>query len=433
MKSAITLLVVVAAVLCSTNAFAVPQIVTVSVTGSGADYSSVGAALNSITDASASKPYEIFVNPGIYTGANNGGNGLPWKSYVSLRGADRDSTIIKGSATYMGGSTALLDFSGVQGVEVGNITIDGSAQMAIIGDGNGSGSLCVGGASITFSHVRLVNGEASYSNGFTLNSVTDYCYPGSNGNVTVLDSDIGGVAEAGGNWTFKNTSILATHGAGDQQYLEYIFAYARVGSEYSGNVTFIGCTIEARATVTSPYSETNPIWMEGSGAGEIRIIGSTVIANNDTSSPAGVTAAILNEASASGTKIIVQGSELRYVSHAGVSSGEFNGVYQVAGSNVPVALRASSIHSSGSGGERADIDNDSSAANVVVESTEHSTATGDSGTTTSDVRQGQFSSDLIVPLTSPTLGPVNGQIWIDTGTNKLCYRSGGTTRCILGS
>jgi hypothetical protein len=130
---------------------------------------------------------------------------------------------------------------------------------------------------------------------------------------------------------------------------------------------------------------------------------------------------------------VVQGSELRYVSHSGVSSGEFSGVYQVVGSNVPVKLRASSIHSYGSGGTRADIDNDASAANVVVESTEHSTATGDSGTTTSDVRRGQFSSDLIIPLTAPTLGPVNGQIWIDTSTNKLCYRSGNTTRCILGS
>jgi len=64
-------------------------------------------------------------------------------------------------------------------------------------------------------------------------------------------------------------------------------------------------------------------------------------------------------------KITVQGSELYAVSHTGVGSGEFYGL-SGGGSSVPVILRASSIRSVGTGGTRADIYNDSGAANVNV-------------------------------------------------------------------
>ncbi|HYV85615.1 MAG TPA: hypothetical protein VFB49_06885 [Patescibacteria group bacterium] len=429
MKSFTIFLVLAAAVLCSTNAFAVPQIVTVSVTGSGADYSNIAAALGAISDASSSKPYEILVYPGIYTGANNGGWGLAWKSWVSLRGADRESTILRGSTSFDNIVYPVIDFTGVQGVEVSNITIDGTTQLAIR-DSDFEGSICVADASIKFSHVRLINGQDSWSPAFTLTTGGDGCYSSTVGNIVVQDSDIGPVADFGGNWTIRNTSITA---AGDGDAMEYIYAYARVGSEYNGNVMIIGSTLEARATVYSPSASTNAVWLGYEGSGAINIIGSSLVANNDTVTPSGVTAPVYNDYNASGMKVTIQGSELYTVSQSGVSYGAFYGVYEGEGSSVPIVLRASSIQSFGSGGTRADIYNDSAAANVNVEATENATVVGDYGTTTADSRQGQYSSDLIVPLTSPTLGPVNGQIWIDTGTNKICYRSGGTTRCVLGS
>jgi hypothetical protein len=435
MKLALTSIMLVAAVFCTTNVFAVPQIVTVSITGTGADYSNIAAAIGSINDASSSKPYEIFVYPGIYTGSNNGGAGLAWKSYVSLRGADRESTILRGHTAWATFTSSLIDFSNVQGVEVSNITLDGTAQIDEVWSANPNGdpsdfegSICVGNASITFSHVRILNGNTDFTPAFTLNSGFDPCYSSGVGNVVVLDSDLGPVADLGGNWTFKSTTISATHyGTPD-----YIYAYARGGSEYNGNLTMIGCTLEARAPASANVS-TNALWLGYAGSGEINIIGSTLIANNAAANPGGITAPIQIDGDATGARITVQGSLLYSVSQAGVSTGEFYGVYQAEESDVPVILRASTVKSFGSGGTRADVYNDAAAENVNIEATAVSSVAGDFGTTTADSHQGQYSSDLIIPLISPTLGPVNGQVWIDTGTNRLCYRSGGTTRCLTGS
>lgn len=436
MKPAITCFVLLAAVVCSTNAFAVPQIVTVSITGSGADYSNIAAALANINDASSSKPYEIFVYPGVYTGSANGGLNLIWKSWVSLRGADRESTILRGNSAWNYSSAYFIDFTDVEGVEVSNITLDGTAQInGVINDpinnvdpSDFEGSICVGGASITFSHVRILNGNASFTPAFTLNSGFDPCYSSSVGNVVVLDSDLGPVGDAGGNWTFKDTTITATHDA----VPDYIYAYARYGGEYTGTLTMIGCTVEARAPYGANVS-TNAIWFGEPGAAAVEIIGSYLTASNEYAYPGGITAPIQTDPSATGAPITIQGSVLSTVSQAGVNVGEFYGVYQAEDSNLPVILRASTVRSFGSGGTRADVYNDAAAENVSIEATAISSVVGDFGTTTVDSRQGKYSSDLIIPLTSPTLGPVNGQVWIDTGTNKLCYRSGGTTRCITGS
>lgn len=79
-----------------------PVVVTVSLGGTGAQFNNLTDALISINDASATKPHVILVYPGIYTDHRNGDN-LTWKGYVSLRGADRDTTIIRGSPfTYQG-------------------------------------------------------------------------------------------------------------------------------------------------------------------------------------------------------------------------------------------------------------------------------------------------------------------------------------------
>jgi hypothetical protein len=434
MRYRVPLTLLAAFFICATNLFATPQIVTVSVTGSGADYSNLYSAVASISDASAAKPYVIFVYPGVYTGSNNGGalHFSSWPSYVSLRGADRESTILRGS--YDSGdfqNDELMNFSGVQGVEVSNITIDGSAQMATA-DGDFNGAICVSDASIKFSHVRILNGPASFSPGFTLDSGdggAGPCALTGRGDIIVEDSDIGPVVDNGGNWTFRNTTIRGTHNSST----DYIFAYARLGSAYSGNVKFIGSTIEARAIDSSPPNETAAIWLEGDGPGEIQVIGSTLIAINDVASPAGVTAAVYVEPDTENTTMTIVGSELRYASASGISNASFFGVYSEEGSSAPIHLRASSFHSLGSGGTRSDIFNASASSMVSVEATANASTAGGGGTTTADSRKGQFSSDLIVPLSAPTLGPVNGQIWIDTGTNKLCYRSGGTTRCLTGS
>lgn len=67
-----------------------PIRVTVKKDGTG-NFTTLKAAMNSITDATASKPYEIVVYPGIYQETN-----IITKNYVNIRGVDKDKTWIKG-------------------------------------------------------------------------------------------------------------------------------------------------------------------------------------------------------------------------------------------------------------------------------------------------------------------------------------------------
>jgi len=81
----------------------------------GGDYTSIQAALDSITDASAANPYLVRIAPGVYTET------VTLKSYVSLEGAGEGATRItytggasESSATLTGASHAELRFLTVQ-------------------------------------------------------------------------------------------------------------------------------------------------------------------------------------------------------------------------------------------------------------------------------------------------------------------------------
>src|SRR3990172_7248035 len=55
----------------------------------GGRFTSIQTAIDSITDASATKPYEVRLMPGVYTG------NITMKAYVSVVGEDREACVIK--------------------------------------------------------------------------------------------------------------------------------------------------------------------------------------------------------------------------------------------------------------------------------------------------------------------------------------------------
>jgi len=63
---------------------------------SGGDFTTIQAAINSITDASSTNRYLVWIAPGIYN------ERVTTKNYVDLRGANRESVVI----TYRGGTNA---------------------------------------------------------------------------------------------------------------------------------------------------------------------------------------------------------------------------------------------------------------------------------------------------------------------------------------
>ena len=60
---------------------------------SGGDYTSVQAAINSITDATAGNPYLVWVAPGVYSET------VTMKPYVHLQGAGQEATVVTSTAS----------------------------------------------------------------------------------------------------------------------------------------------------------------------------------------------------------------------------------------------------------------------------------------------------------------------------------------------
>jgi hypothetical protein len=246
------------------------------------------------------------------------------------------------------------------------------------------------------------------------------------GNVALKHCVIeGGVWVADNNWTIEDTTINAVSDNGPD-YLFGLILYAQEWVDYPGDVAIHNSRITARATVYGT-GDLAAVWLDSTSPQKLTITGSTL--HND--GLAGVSAAVYKEAGDT-TTVDVDNSVL--ITETGtVESGEYLGVYAEEEQSGVTSIRNCAFRSLGSGGTRADVDNDSSQSDVVVSSSVRSSASDTGPVSTGDLRQGSFSTDLVVPLTSPTLGPVNGQVWIDTVNNKLCYRSGGSTRCVTGS
>lgn len=443
MKTRTLLALPIAMIVAGAAAFAQPVInprtVTVSLGGSGADFSSLAAAVgyvNSLTPPpSASNRFVILVYPGIYTGPDN--VFIIWPSYVSLRGVDRKSTIIRGSTSPCGGpEIPLLDIQGKVGVEIGNITLDGSAQMNApqCSPGYQAGATQVCAAQVSFNDVTYINASGGIASGASL-----VAGPGcSSGDIMIRNSDMAPIYDFGGNWTISGSRFSATSAqpaGGDELLYAYIHAPSAAGSS---KVFITGSTIETIARSGDGLIDNYPLYIQGRGD-DVHIIGSTIRARTEATSPGYDTAAVFLDSGLDvGTgSVVIEGSLIQYESVTGATGGTFFGV-RTEFRNGPGAvsgleIRGSTIRSVGSGGTRADVQNETSTL-VTLAGTQYATAGGPglAQILTSDLRQGQFSADLTIPVSTPVVTPVpNGRLWIDA-SNRLCYRSSGSTRCLAG-
>ncbi len=400
-------------------------------------YSDLQSALNSITNASASNPYVILVYPGLYTGTNNGGN-LRWKSYVSLRGVDRISTIIQGGVFVQGSIIPLIDATGMTGVEFSNITIDGhnlsngGTQRGAVVNGEEGGSIAVCGATITFSNVTYINGGAT-TLGDSLVSGQDFVGQtcSTAGSVTVQDSDMAGILDGGGSWLIKNSNI---HGIFDGAPVYAFRRFASGTASPSGTTTIIGSTLTATNTTSEPAYAVQVTGCPN--AGPLRIEGSVLsaVSMNVTSAPDIEKTAILNDGpgSCAAGPILVEGSVLMYGTVNSGIGGVFYGVHLTSTSVLPIDLRGSVIRPVGPAGARIDVQIDGTGAAVTLAGVEYSSVggVGASSIATRDFRQGQFSSDLTIPLAAPATA-ADGKLFVNS-SNQLCYRSAGALYCAAG-
>ncbi len=406
------------------------KVITVSNNGSGADYTNLAAAV-----ANRTTQTEILVYPGVYTGPNN--YNITWPSGVALRGVDRATTIIRGGDGSFD-SGFLFDLYGATDVTISNITLDGS-NVASGDNAPWEGAISVCNADrILLDGVTYINDRDGYYSRSSLTSLSLNMGCGSTGTITVRNADIAAIANFDGHWEVYGSRLHARSQPNAFE-AEVVTAFLNIPSYGETSVKIVGSVLESVALAGHDVLKNYALYVEGSGT-RIEISGSTLIARTEEDSPSYVTTPIgLVDSSVDlDQPVIVDGSILRYESVEDAASGSFHGVYVEGGEDQTRAvlhIQGSSIVSVGSGGTRSDIDIDADSP-VVVGSTAYSTVSGDSIDFVSapDERQAWFSADLTIPITAPTLAaPADGQIWIDDATNKFCYRSNGTTRCLLGT
>jgi Collagen triple helix repeat (20 copies) len=140
------------------------QVIVVAQNGTG-DFSDPVAAINSITDASATKPYLIKVMPGVYNIGNLGISNMVLKSYIDIEGSGEGVTKIVGSvndvnyfaSNYTPIKAVAEVSSGSTNIEIRSISFiaDGLALNPRGARGAASALHLNDGSSVKLSHVSL--------------------------------------------------------------------------------------------------------------------------------------------------------------------------------------------------------------------------------------------------------------------------------------
>ncbi len=204
---------------------------------SGGDFTSPIAAINSITDAAANKPYLIKVMPGVY---DLGTASLVMKPYVYLEGSG-DSSVIESAIVNADGHCINATLVMANNSTVKNIRIvnDGfgntSGLLAAVAFNNvkstlEAASVFAGSATNDSSHVYAICSEGASSHA-TINNVNVVAYAGGTGNPTaaglLLDSTM----------VVTNSSLIAENFGAN--HLHVIDCHCIDADDSISNATFI--------------------------------------------------------------------------------------------------------------------------------------------------------------------------------------------------
>ena len=297
---------------------------TIVVAASGGDYSSIQAAIDSISDATASNPYMVYVAPGLY---DLGGAGITLKEHVHLVGASRESVIVD-SGQFAGGTTVSTDSNS----SVTDMTIRNGTTS---GDAFGVGT--VGKANVVLRNLKV---EVLYSSGYSVSVGINA------GEVDIIDCDIYGVQqplriengadvrvrggrikyenaapEAGANYLemfntgtkadFRDVVIKGGGGKGRVRTGDggpYTFtnvSFTGGDSCLSGdNTTLIDCTCDV-----SGSDSVEQRGYQSSDGGSLKIIGGSITV--DASDALCGTAAGIDDYSSSSANFIVKGTDIK--------------------------------------------------------------------------------------------------------------------------
>lgn len=148
MKNFMRLIVVCAGILFFAQAFAAEKVVVmppglakkqlmnvIRVSAEGGDFTDPVAAVNSINDAAAAKPYLVLIEPGVYTLTQT----LIMKPFVTIAGSGRDSTTLTGAISTASYDATSAIVSGADNATLLDLTIEntggGGVSIAVYNNG----------------------------------------------------------------------------------------------------------------------------------------------------------------------------------------------------------------------------------------------------------------------------------------------------------
>lgn len=139
MKNFMQCIAVLVAILFSSQASAADKVVVppdsakktlltvVTVAAGDADFTNPVAAVNSITDASAAKPYLVLIDAGVYTLTQT----LIMKPFVHIAGAGKDATTLTGEISTVSYDASSALVSGADNAALSDLTIKNTGGGAI--------------------------------------------------------------------------------------------------------------------------------------------------------------------------------------------------------------------------------------------------------------------------------------------------------------
>jgi hypothetical protein len=235
---------------------------------SGGDYTSVQAAIDSITDAAAGNPYLVWVAPGVYE------EQVTMKPYVHLQGAGQEATVISSTASgsaspptqatlVLASDTSLRDLTvGNSGAANSTVALLASPGIArtLVADVT---ARALGGAYSNYAIVLSGSGT-----GVTLQQVTALGENGSTYNCGLFNVDGAEATLRGGSFTGRGgTSAWGIYNDGSDTALEAesVTALAENGSyynyglwnRYSAEATLRGGSFTGRGGTTLAYGIMN--------------------------------------------------------------------------------------------------------------------------------------------------------------------------------
>ena len=410
------------------------------VCASGCTYSSVQAAIDSITDSSATNVYTVFVDSGVLQSDNSiTTNG---KDYINFVGRGMGVSVLQASPTWYSRAAALqtgasfFDFTDSTNVVVSNLTIDARSTDP----GNVSTSVALYGAKVDPGSGGKIVFDGSEVQGIYAAMWDDG--PLADGLVELFGSKLRGVQYGGyvsnDKWHIFSSDLRAVDSGGSSWTVTAVTALLVV----TGEATVWGSHLHAESAQPNKTYYVNGLSVSVTGSVTVNVIGSTSHVKMTTTSIASSNRIMAGASITKGTANFT-GTEFLYENTGGaLSQGRMAGL-QLGGSGTINLAGCTFRDAGGSGGtSRSDLvsPNSTSTVQLHVAGTRITSAVNATGSTlppsvvkgisaiASQRGSATFTGSNTVPVTLPVALPdTNYTVGLSGSASETVWVSNKTT------